>query len=70
MDIERLHSFLFEKNPVAARNAVVCIKAAADQLAEFPDIGGGMDDDGGRREIFAAFGAGAFCAIASTREGG
>jgi len=59
-DIERLHSFLFEKNPIAARNAVVCVRAAANQLAEFPDLGRGMDDDSGRREIFAAFGAGAY----------
>ena len=59
-DIERLHSFLLKKNPVAARNAVVCIKAAANQLTEFPDFGRGMDDDSGRRQIFAAFGAGAY----------
>lgn len=59
-DIERLYDFLAEKSPVAARNAVVCIKAAAGQLSDFPDLGRGMDDNSGRREIFAAFGAGAY----------
>jgi len=59
-DIERLHAFLAEKHPAAARNAVVCIKAAAQRLEQFPEIGRRIDDDSGRREIFAAFGAGAY----------
>jgi plasmid stabilization system protein ParE len=57
-DIERLYRFLDEKNPLAARNAVLCIQAAAKQLEAFPEIGKPMGD--GRREIFAAFGAGAY----------
>jgi hypothetical protein len=48
------------QSPISARNAVVCIKAAARQLSDFPDLGRGMGDDSGRREIFAAFGAGAY----------
>ena len=58
-DNERLHTFLFDKNPQAARNAVLCIQAAARQLEIFPEIGRPMHDDS-RREIFAAFGAGAY----------
>jgi len=59
-DIERLHSFLFEKNPTAAKNAIVCIRAAAQQLEQFPEIGRRMDDGTERRELFTAFGAGAY----------
>ena len=33
------------KNRVAARNAIVCIKAAAERLERFPEIGRQMDDD-------------------------
>lgn len=59
-DIERLYAFLAEKNPQTARNAVLCIQAAARQLETFPEIGRPMRDSGPRREIFAAFGAGAY----------
>jgi plasmid stabilization system protein ParE len=59
-DIERLYAFLAGKNAEAARNAVLCIKAAAQQLEQFPLIGRRMDDETERREIFAAFGAGAY----------
>ena len=59
-DIERMYDFLVEKNPAAARNAVLCIKAAAHQLRNFPEIGRRMDEDTDRREVFAAFGAGAY----------
>ncbi|MFZ5484799.1 MAG: type II toxin-antitoxin system RelE/ParE family toxin [Pseudomonadota bacterium] len=59
-DIERLHAFLNDKNPQAARNAILCIQAAARQLETFPEIGRPMPDDSHRREIFAAFGAGAY----------
>lgn len=57
-DILRLNDFLAGKNPQAARNAVLCIQAAARQLESFPEIGKPMGD--GRRELFAAFGAGAY----------
>ncbi|MDD4880420.1 MAG: type II toxin-antitoxin system RelE/ParE family toxin [Gallionellaceae bacterium] len=59
-DIERLYAFLTDKNPQAARNAILCIQAAARQLETFPEIGRPMRDDSPRREIFAAFGAGAY----------
>jgi plasmid stabilization system protein ParE len=59
-DIERLHAFLNDKNPQAARNAILCIQAAARQLERFPEIGRPMHDDSQRREIYTAFGAGAY----------
>jgi len=58
-DVERLHNFLAEKNANAASNAMRCIQAAARQLESFPEIGRLMADRL-RREIFAAFGAGAY----------
>jgi plasmid stabilization system protein ParE len=38
-DVERLYRFLADKNPQAARNAALCIQAAARQLETFPEIG-------------------------------
>jgi len=58
-DIERLHEFLTEKKANAASNAVRCIQTAAQQLERFPEIGRPMSDRM-RREIFVAFGAGAY----------
>jgi toxin ParE1/3/4 len=58
-DIERLYEFLTEKNARAASNAMRCIQVAARQLETFPQIGRPMPDRT-RREIFAAFGAGAY----------
>ena len=34
-DIERMYDFLIEKNPAAARNAVLCIKAGPINCAIF-----------------------------------
>jgi plasmid stabilization system protein ParE len=59
-DIERLYDFVAEKNAQAARSVAACIKAVAEQLSQFPEIGRSMGDNTGRREIFAAFGAGAY----------
>ena len=59
-DIERLYDFLSEKSPRAGRNALLCIQAAARQLEDFPEIGKPMADRSGRREVFTAFGAGAY----------
>jgi plasmid stabilization system protein ParE len=58
-DVERLHDFLATKNAIAASNAMRCIQAAARQLETFPEIGRPMADRI-RREVFAAFGAGAY----------
>jgi toxin ParE1/3/4 len=58
-DAERLHDFLTAKNAISASNAMRCIQAAARQLETFPEIGRPMADRA-RREVFAAFGAGAY----------
>lgn len=58
-DIERLHDFLAANNAVTASNAMRCIQAAARQLEMFPEIGRPLPDRL-RREVFAAFGAGAY----------
>ena len=55
-DIDRLYDFLSDKNPQAARNAVLCIQAAAWKT--FPKSAGSWPTD--HREGFAAFGAGAY----------
>jgi toxin ParE1/3/4 len=38
-DIERLRTFLDQKNPDAARRALALIWKALDRLQEFPDLG-------------------------------
>lgn len=59
-DIERLYDFLTSKNPEAAADAILCIQAAAGRLELHPEIGRLMEDTSGRREIYTAFGAGAY----------
>jgi len=59
-DVARLYDFLAEKNPQAGANAVRCIQAAAQLLEQYAEVGKPMEDDSGRREIFAAFGSGAY----------
>jgi plasmid stabilization system protein ParE len=59
-DIGRLYDFLAEKNSQAAADATLCIQAAAIRLAHFPGLGATMHDDSGRRQVFAAFGAGSY----------
>ncbi len=59
-DIRRLYDFLAENSSPAAADAVLCIQAAAQRLAGFPESGAPMPDGSGRREMFAAFGAGAY----------
>ena len=38
-DVERLRTFLDQKNPDAARRALAAIWTAIDRLQEFPDLG-------------------------------
>ncbi|MGH8592414.1 MAG: type II toxin-antitoxin system RelE/ParE family toxin [Gammaproteobacteria bacterium] len=59
-DVARLYDFLADKNPQAAANAIRCIQAAAHLLEQYAEAGKPMKDDSGRREIFAAFGSGAY----------
>ena len=62
-DVQRLFDFLFPHNPKAAARAVQTIARGAKQLEEFGDIGRPMDDDTGRRELFASVPAIMFCVI-------
>ena len=57
-DIERLHRFLADQSPAAARKAAAVILAGADQLERHPRIGRPLDDS--RREWFVPFGVGAY----------
>ena len=59
-DIARLRRFIQPHNPKAARRAAQCIKAAANQLIEFPEIGKPLQDGTERRELYAPFGNGAY----------
>lgn len=59
-DINRLYSFLKDKDADAAANAARCILEGATLLKSSPRIGRPMPDETGRRELFVAFGAGAY----------
>jgi toxin ParE1/3/4 len=55
-DVERLRTFLNQKNPDAAQRALALIWKALDRLLEFPDLGmptGGADI----RQIIVRFGS-------------
>jgi plasmid stabilization system protein ParE len=60
--------FSLGRAPRRRGNAVLCIQAAARQLESFPEIGKLLGD--GRRELFAAFGAGAYVLRYRLEEGG
>ena len=55
-DIARLHTFLKEKNPRAARQALEAIRAGARELEAHPQLGRPMNDETGRRELFIPVG--------------
>jgi plasmid stabilization system protein ParE len=57
-DLERLHGFLRDASPEAARRAAAAILAGADELEEHPRIGRPLED--GRREWLIPFGVGAY----------
>jgi plasmid stabilization system protein ParE len=59
-DIERLHSFLYDKNPSAASRAMGLILSGSKSLAITPMLGRLVDDDTGRRELFVSFGVGSY----------
>ena len=59
-DVERLYQFLSEKSPAAAMRAAQIILEGAQRLEATPAAGRPMNDDTGRRELFMAFGAGAY----------
>ena len=39
LDIDEIHEFASQRNPIAASNIVEAIREAADRLGEFPYIG-------------------------------
>ena len=55
-DIERLRTFLDQKNPDAARRALALIWKALDRLQEFPDLGM-RTGDADIRQIVVRFGS-------------
>lgn len=55
-DVERLRSFLDQRNPDAARRALASIWEAIDRLQEFPDLGV-PTGDADIRQIVVRFGA-------------
>ncbi len=57
-DLQRLHAFLAEVSPDAARRAAGTILEGADRLQEQPRLGRPLED--GRREWFIPFGVGAY----------
>ena len=59
-DFERLYFFLLDKDSEAAKRAVSNILRGSKILKLTPRIGRPMPDDGNRRELFIAFGAGAY----------
>ena len=59
-DIERLYSFLHEKNPAAAMRAARVILEGARILESSVHVGRPMEDDTKRRELFLPFNAGAY----------
>ena len=59
-DVERLHDFLKEKSPQAARQAAKAILQGAEMLEGAPEAGRPLSDGTGRRELFLPFGAGSY----------
>ena len=59
-DVERLHGFLLGKDAGAAARAAAVILDGVRNLKKHPQLGRPMPDETGRRELFVAFGAGAY----------
>jgi len=58
-DLARLHAFLTDKNPAAARRTISGIVAAIDSLAAFPDRGRAFGA-AGLRELIVPYGSSAY----------
>ena len=59
-DLKRLYQFLEPKNQKAALKMVHLVQNGVSLLDVTPNIGKPMPDDTGRRELYIAFGAGAY----------
>lgn len=62
-DIARLHRFLAEQDPLAAKRAVLAIRNALLPLKEFPIIGRPVEDHPTLRELVIDFGASGYLAL-------
>jgi plasmid stabilization system protein ParE len=63
-DLDRLHRFLAERDPMAARQAIGAIRAGLRPIATFPEAGrpvAGMDP--AFRERWITFGAGGYLVL-------
>jgi plasmid stabilization system protein ParE len=64
VDVQRAYRFLFEKNPVAARQAVGVIRQSVNILAQQPEIGRPVDVmDPEYREWPISFGSSGYVAL-------
>lgn len=68
-DIERLRSFLDQKNPDAARRALASIWSAIEQLQRFPGLGM-PTKDADIRQIVIRFGASGYIVRYATLDDG
>ena len=59
-DFERLYFFLLEKDTEAAEKAANSVLSGANLLKSSPRIGRYLPGDKDKRELFIAFGAGAY----------
>lgn len=59
-DVQRLYEFLYDKDINAAKRAASSILEGSSLFKTSSHIGRPMPDETGRRELFIAFGAGAY----------
>ena len=63
-DVERLHDFLKDKNPLAARRAVRAIREGLNLLADQPQVGRPVENMGPEfREWLISFGGSGYVAL-------
>lgn len=62
-DISRLHKFLAEKDPTAAKRAVLAIRDAFMPLRHAPMIGRPVEDHDDLRELVIDFGTSGYLAL-------
>jgi plasmid stabilization system protein ParE len=62
LDLQRLHRFLAEKNPDAARRAMRTIRDKLRALEQFPLLGPADPDRPGTRQFFMPYGAAGYVA--------
>ena len=68
LDLQRLHRFLAEKNPDAARRAMRAIRDKLRALEQFPRLGPADPDRPGTRQFFMPYGAAGDVARYEVRE--